>query len=157
MGKSCSSQWKTNFRFGCRVFYWCLHDGSMFMHILLTLGWCHQALDKSLEGLIDFLAFLVPKLWPKCHKLRKSLPIPYRIPEIFVFFGPKDSYQTLKLKEVLSQYIGSLDQPMTSSKKMQNLLPSWCHQPKTLSPKLKPFFLLWTTRLSKSLKSLEAL
>ena len=23
---------------------------------------------KSLEGLMDFLAFLVPKLWPKCHK-----------------------------------------------------------------------------------------
>jgi len=39
---------------------------------------------------MDFLAFLVPKLWPKyCKLIRESLPIPsYGIPEIFAFFGP---------------------------------------------------------------------
>jgi len=36
---------------------------------------------------MDFLAFLVPKLWPKCHKLIREIPlIPYSIPEIFGIF-----------------------------------------------------------------------
>jgi len=37
---------------------------------------------------MDFLAFLVPKSWPKyCKLTRNSLPIPKGIPEIFRFFG----------------------------------------------------------------------
>jgi len=40
----------------------------------------------------------------------------------------------------LSKKIGSLDQPMMSSKKMQNLAPSSCNQPKTPSAKLKYLF-----------------
>jgi len=38
---------KNYFRFGCQFFYWCLHDGSMFTHILFTLVWHHRALDTS--------------------------------------------------------------------------------------------------------------
>jgi len=32
------------------VFYWCLHDGNMFMHILFSLGWRHQALDANAKS-----------------------------------------------------------------------------------------------------------
>jgi len=41
------------------------------------------------EGLVDFLAFLVPKLWPKCHKLIRQIPTnPYSIPKKFGIFWP---------------------------------------------------------------------
>jgi len=49
-GKSCSSQWKKIFIFGCQFFCWCLHDGSMFMHILFIFGWRHQALDVNTKS-----------------------------------------------------------------------------------------------------------
>jgi len=51
--------------------------------------------------------------------------------------GSKDLHYSLESNEVLSHKIGSLDQPMMSSKKNAKSTPSWCHQPKTPNPKLK--------------------
>jgi len=50
----------------------------------------------SLEGMMDFLAFLVPKLWPNFPKLIREIPhILAEIPEIFGFFGTTFEPETL--------------------------------------------------------------
>jgi len=54
--------------------------------------------------------------------------------------GSKDWYYSLESNEILSHKIGLLDQTMTASKKTHNLPQLWCHQPKTLEPKLKNLF-----------------
>ena len=38
---------KKYFRFGCRVFCWCLHDHGMFMHILFAFRWRHHTLGAD--------------------------------------------------------------------------------------------------------------
>jgi len=40
-----------------------LHDGSMFMHILFTLGWHHRALDAQ-RTIFDLRLFLNSALIP---------------------------------------------------------------------------------------------
>jgi len=52
----------------------------------------------------------------------------------------KDLYHSLESNKTLSHNISSLDRAITSSNKQQNTPHSWCHQPKTPSPKLNIFF-----------------
>jgi len=58
---------------------------------------CKLSYYMSLEGMMDFLAFLVPKLWPNFTKLIREIPhILAEIPEIFGFFGTTFEPETLE-------------------------------------------------------------
>jgi len=81
-----------NFMFWMSGFSSCLHDESMFMHILFTFGWRHHPLGADLKsrlrgskfylildyiifrGFDTFIAFLAPKLWPKYRRLIREIP-----------------------------------------------------------------------------------
>jgi len=103
---------------------------------------------------MDFLAFLVTNLWQKYRKLIRQIPAnPLRNScNIGHNFGPRnarksikgseDSYYSQESNKVLSYKIGLSDQPMTSSKKTQNLPQSWRHQPKITHSKMNFFLIL---------------
>jgi len=75
---------------------------------------------------MDFVAFLVPKLWPNFRKLLEKSTLP-PVGNIWNFFGiafelktlksikrSKDPCSILQSNEALSHEIGSFDRPMPS-------------------------------------------
>ena len=94
--KTSRLDWKKIFHLEITSFFLCLHNERMFIHIYIhldngvTSGESNYPSDfvtqifldsrlqyESLEGLMDFLAFLVQKLWQNKQKLIREIPRNY--------------------------------------------------------------------------------
>jgi len=167
-----------------RIFCDWRHKWSSFGIILTHVGWPRtQPLgqrvslkfsletrleSESFEPLIDFLAFLVQKLWSKINKL-----INYLITQLVNIFTNLDHNFWTRNPNRSSKVSKDLDCNLVSSKNFSEILPPnswrpgpgkvgqgglkvlylWCHSQKTCTPQAKNFFfecnlLDWPIRLS---------
>jgi len=119
---------------------------------------------ESLEGLIDFLAFLVQKLGQNKQKVSRGIPTnslrnPHKIwgllaitlaPETFK--ASKDSFYNVGSKQTFSHNFCSLSGwwcHKRKTKRKQNISQPWRHPPKTQILISKVFFSVQTARLQE--------
>jgi len=154
------------------VYIWIMtsYPGSRTIHQIL---WLKVFFDsrlqyESLEDLMDFLAFLVQKLWQKKQKLIREIHWTYSAMSSMIWgllaltlasemvrsrSRPLQLHipaeNTTKLWATISAHCRG-DDVIIEQRKKPNLPFFWRHPPKTLNPNLKSFFSVQTTRLHES-------
>jgi len=171
---------KNFFGWGIQIFCDWRHKWSSFRVILVHVAWPRaQPLGQSIllkcsletrlefesfEPLINFLAFLVQKLWSKINKLIKYLISPIFLPTyITTYFSTRNPSRSSKVSK-------DSDCSLVSSKNFIEILPPngwrqgpgkvgqgglkvlhlWCHWQRTCNPQAKNFFRVQTRRLAAS-------